>query len=516
MKVTYWDHQDRIHKLCQQMWSERCSRWCVVAPCGAGKTRMICRIIAGAVSRGLKVAIYSCRIQNTQQLMDMLDDAGIQYGTVAAAYRGKRDITAPVQVCQLQTVVRASGAIPNADIVIVDEAHQQVSRSARFMFDLHERAGCKAIIGYTATPVNLAGAYNKILPGPTFAELLECKAHLPARVFVPDVPRAVHDNDTSVLKVQSSGELSSRIDAQINNYEEIHGRVYDKWRELNPDALPAVLFAPDVQAARGYVNKFAAKGVRTASIDSNSVVICRKDFRGVDIYKASPEARQDVIEGSKDGTFKIVHNRFILRESVNMPWLFHAIICSTMTGLSTYLQSVGRVLRYWPHYDHVIIQDHSGSFDRHGMPNEDRLWALGATNNSMHQEYKKRRKPPAEVSSCIKCGRESMTGSVCLSCKEPLRTGVRMVRERDGSLVEVTIKAKKKRAESFERILRNTLYQFKHSQKGQGTVQQAYAIAKKKASLKGLKQFDTGDVHFPSRTSDQKRSVKDYYKGRKI
>ena len=516
MTVTYWRHQERIHKLCQQMWSERCSRWCVVAPCGAGKTRMICRIIAGAVSRGLSVAIYSCRIQNTQQLMEMLDDAGIQYGTVAAAFPTSRNIAAPVQVCQLQTVVRQSGAIPAADIVIVDEAHQQVSASAKFMYDLHERNGCKAIIGYTATPVNLAGVYNKILPGPTFQELLDCKAHLPARVFVPDVPRSVHEDDKSVLKIQSSGELSSRIDAQINNYETIHGRVYEKWKELNPDALPAVLFAPDVKAATGYVYKFAEKGVRTASIDSNRVLMCRKDFSGVDEYKSSPEVRREVIEGSKDGSFKIIHNRFILRESVDMPWLFHAIICSTMTGLSTYLQSVGRVLRYWPHYDHVIIQDHSGSFDRHGMPNEDRMWALGATNNSMQKQYKKKRKPASEVVSCIKCGRQSMTGKICLSCKEPLRQGVRMVRETDGSLVEVTCKAKVRKGESFESILRSTLYKFKHSQKGQGTIQQAYAIAKKKAALKGVKQYDMGDVNFPSRKSDQKRSVKDYYKARKI
>lgn len=497
------------------MWAERCSRWCVVAPCGAGKTYMMKRIIEGAVSRGMTVAIYSCRIQNTLQLMETLEDAGIQYGTVAAAFKSRRDITAPVQVCQLQTVVRSSGALPSADIVIVDEAHQQVSKSARFIFDLHERNGCKAIIGYTATPVNLAGTYNKILPGPTFQELLDCKAHLPARVFVPDVPRCVYENDRNVLKVQSSGEISSQIDAAINNYQTIHGRVYDKWKELNPEAKPAVLFAPDVRAAIGYVYKFGNKGVRTAAISSEKVVICRKDFSGVDEYKSTPEARQEVIEGSRNGDIKIVHNRFILRESVDMPWLFHCIICSTMTGLSTYLQSVGRVLRYWPHYDHVVIQDHSGSYDRHGMPNEDRYWALGATNNSMQQQYKQKKQPKSEIVSCVKCGRQSMSGKVCLSCKEPLRKGVRLVREDDGSLVEVTAQPKKSR-DSFERILRDTLYSFKKSSKGRGTIHQAYCVAKAKARNKGITKFDVGDVNFPERKSDQKRSVKDYYSKRKI
>ena len=519
--TTYWPHQERIHSLCQAQWAKRCKRWCVVAPCGAGKTLMMRRIIEGAVASGLRVAIYSCRIQNTKQLMEVLEKAGIEYGGVAAAFASKKRIEASVQVCQLQTVASRSGAVPEADIVIIDEAHQQTSNQAKEIVAAHEKAGCRAVIGYTATPVNLGGMYDEILPGPKFGELLECKAHLPAKVFIPEIPACVAKNDRDVMKIQGSGEISAAIDAKINNLESIYGSVYNEWRRLNPEGLPAVLFAPDVKSAVGYVHKFRQKGVCTASVDGQRVVVCRPDMSGVDEYDSSIQARQDVIEGSKDGTYKIVHNRFVLRESVDMPWLYQAIICSTMGGLSTYLQSVGRVLRYWPHYDHVIIQDHSGSTDRHGFPFEDREWELGDTNNSMQTKLRNKRKGTpgdgAEPIVCPRCGAARNGGGKCFECGHMHVRSVRLVRELDGKLIEkkvgrLTKPAKKKDSDYF---LRQTLYQFKNSS-GSGTIKQAYHVAQKKARIEGVREFAPRGVNLPKQEEDWSKLVKDYYRERRI
>ena len=524
MNQSYWPHQDRIHQACQQLWVRGCYRWCVVAPCGAGKTLMMRRIIEGAIKNNLKVAVYSVRIQNTKQLMDMLGDANIRYGGIASAFKSKKDFFARVQVCQLQTVASRGGAVFDADIVIVDEAHQMVSKQAKDVFAAHKQAGCRAIIGYTATPVGLEGLYDELVQGPTFAELIDCKAHLPAKVFVPEIPACVARNDREVMKIQSSGEISAAIDARINAIESIHGRVYDEWRRLNPDALPAVLFAPDVASATGYVYKFMEKGVRTASIDGTRVVMCRKDFSGVDEYDSTVDARQEVIEGSKDGTFKIVHNRFVLRESVNMPWLYHCIICSTMAGLSTYLQSVGRVLRFCSDYDHVIIQDHSGSTDRHDFPFVDREWELGCTNNSMQKKLKAKRQQAKgnglEPIICPRCGAARSGGGICYECGNKHTRSVRMVRELDGTLSERKVGrlTKHKRRKRFDDILRQKLYAFRNG-KGNGTVQLAYRQAERQARIEGvkvLKPHEVSGVILPTRQSEWKRTVKTFYEGKRI
>ena len=116
MSISYWPHQDRIHKACVEYAVSRkgkIAKWCVVAPCGAGKTLMMLRIILGALAKGKRICLYSCRIQNTKQLMDMLEEAGVDYGAVAASFRRYQNLGAMVQVCQLQTVASKSGAVPD-------------------------------------------------------------------------------------------------------------------------------------------------------------------------------------------------------------------------------------------------------------------------------------------------------------------------------------------------------------------------------------------------------------------
>ena len=517
-----WKHQDRIHDDCRTLAKKGVKSWVVNSPCGSGKTFMMTRIILGLIANGLRVAIYSVRIQNTFQIMQSLEKAGIKYGVVAASFPGSKDPNAMVQVCSLQTVSRRSGAIPEADYVIIDEAHQQTSKQAEEIFGAYDKGGATRI-GYTATPVGCGSLYNSVIQPPKFGELIACNAHLPARVFVPESPACVVKDDRSSLKTNSNGDISSKLDAAINAVTSVYGNVYKEWKRLNPEALPAVLFAPDVKSSIGYVHRFRQQGVRCASIDGERVVMCRADFSGVDEYDSTVDARQEVIEGSKDGTFKIVCNRFVLRESVDMPWLYHCIVCSTMTGLSTYLQSVGRVLRYWPHYDHVIIQDHSGSTDLHGFPFEDREWTLGDTNRTMAKKLRQQRQKASgtgdEPIVCPKCSAARLSGGKCWSCGHMHSRSVRLIRELDGTLTERKvgrINKQKKSKKDFESILRSMLYRFKNSSSGTGTVRQAYALAERQARINGVDPYKVHNVHLPREAGDWNKSVKDYYKGKRI
>jgi superfamily II DNA or RNA helicase len=203
--VIYWPHQDRLHEGCLDAYGKKIKKVIVPAACGGGKTAMMMRVIEGAVEKGFRVAVYSCRIQNTGQLIEQIEKRGIWYGVIAAAFKGRKDIKAPVQICQMQTVFARKKVFAEADIVLVDEAHQQMSDSALWVLNEHEKKGCLFFIGYTATPVGWKQWYEHLIEPPTYKELLECKAHLPCKVFAPETPEAVLGGR---LKIQSNGEIS--------------------------------------------------------------------------------------------------------------------------------------------------------------------------------------------------------------------------------------------------------------------------------------------------------------------
>lgn len=425
---------------------------------------MMMRRLLAASERGLNAFLYTHRVFLTKQTIEAFDEAGLQFGVIAAGFKDRFEPTAKIQICSLDTVYSRMDSwkndMPIADLVIVDEAHSQCAATAQTVFGLHRAQGAK-VIGFTATPVGLGDmGYEHLVNAGTYSEMLECKAHLPLECFGPDRP------DLSQLKAMKSGEFSSEDDKRINRVPTIIGRVYEYWQKLNPLQLPAIGFAPGVPESKWFVDEFRQRGVACAHIDSERVVLVERGACGTlqtHEYATDDESRQAVIVGSKNGTFKIVWNRFVLREAIDMPWLYHAILATSMGGLSTYLQSVGRPMRYWADYDFVCLQDHGGNLDRHGMPNVDREWSLGCTNTTMHRdEVKKREKTKgdeAEPICCPKCSAYRAGGAECWSCGYMHQRSVRMVRQLDGELKkQIGRTVKYKTPKTFDDYLRSAAY----------------------------------------------------------
>lgn len=509
--MTPWPHQTLAHDACRDLYGDR-SSWAVFAPCGAGKSYMMTRIAVPAAQRGKRVAIYSPRVMLTTQLERQFSELGVDFGVNAAGFHPNPD--APIQICSLQTIYSRLGnfkhPFPSADIVIVDEAHQQTSTMAQQVFEKHQST-CEARIGFTATPVNLGDLYEEIVSTATYQALRDCKAHLPVVCYGPDRP------DLSKLKTNSFGEFSRSDDSRINGVPSIVGRVYEYWMKLNPNALPAIGFAPGVEHSKGFVHKFQQRGVPCAHIDAERTLLVQPNANGMLIaseYPTTSSTREEVLQGSKEGRYKIVWNRFVLREAVDMPWLYHAISATSMGGLSTYLQSLGRVMRYWPAYDEVIIQDHGGNIDRHGMPDMDRDWTLGCTNKSMHKQEQARRQKTkgdnAEPICCPRCNNYRTHGPQCPHCGHLHKRSVRLVRELDGRLVKkIGRDVKYKPPKTFDDYFRSALYGgYSKCQ----TVKQAYKVAKIRAEKDGVKLNPAGTVFVPP-TGDARwhRSIRDVY-----
>lgn len=513
--ISYWPHQNHAHEECRRLFASGTKAWCLVAPCGAGKSVMMRRIAVPAAEKGLRVNLYTHRIMLTRQTIEGFEKAGVEFGVVASGFEKYENPNAKIQICSLDTVYARLGnfrfEFPFCDIAMVDEAHQQTATKATEVFKKHASTGAIRI-GFSATPVDLGDKYQQLVSAGTYSEMLDCKAHLPIECYGPDRP------DLSSLKPMASGEFSSNRDREINRVPTIIGRVYDYWQKLNPGALPGIGFAPGVAESRWFVEEFRERGVPCAHIDGERVVLVEKNPNGVLVsteYGVDDSSRQAVIDGSRDGRFKIVWNRFVLREAVDMPWLYHAIAATSMGALSTWLQSIGRVQRWWHAYSHVILQDHGGNIDRHGPPDIDREWTLGCTNNSLHKEEVKKREQAkgddAEPICCPKCCAYRLSGPTCPQCGYMHKRSVRMVRQLDGELVKkVGRTVKHKAPKNFDSYLRSAIFGCWSTGK---SVKQAYWIATQRAKAAGVPARPES-LHVPPNGSDKwHRSVREVYPG---
>ena len=513
MTIKDWPHQVRMLQGCREQVKAGKRAWVVQAACGAGKSRVMTNIIVPVAASGKRVALYSPRRALTKQLIDQLTGMGVGFGVVASGFPA--ELNRPnelIQICSLQTVAarmnKSRFVFPHAEYVIVDEAHQQVGKMADQVFAVYTATNSKRI-GFTATPVNLADDYESLVCEATYRELREVKAHLPVKCFGPDRP------DLSCLRTNNNGDFSQNDDEKVNAVAAVIGSVYDNWKKLNPKQLPAIGFATSVEASRGFVYEFAERGVACCHIDADRCLFARHVGGEVVVEEelTSEGTRAEILRGSKAGDYKIIWNRFILREAVDCPWLYHCITATSMGGLSTYLQSVGRVLRYCSDYDEVIYQDHGGCIDRHGLPNEERNWELGDTNKSLHKKEKERRTKTkgdeAEPICCPKCNSYRTHGPKCPNCGHMHKRSSRLMREADGTLVRKSGRMVKYKPEkTFDDYYRSAIYGGHHAGM---SVAQAYNIARHRARKAGVRVFKEDLYVPPDGSREWKQSVKSLF-----
>lgn len=515
--MELWPHQVRAIEQSRAMYRAGTNAWAIVAPPGAGKSRVMFSIAAPAAQAGKRVCIYSPRIAITRQLGEELAEGGSDYGIIGAGFEQQYNPSANIQICSLDTVFarmnRWDFEFPQADLVLVDEAHMMTASKARAVFDRHQKQGARRI-GFTATPVDLGGFYEALVDAGSYTELLQCKAHATIEFYGPDAP------DLSKIRTMPGGEFSEEDNRRVNSVPTIIGRVYDYWRKLNPQELPTVLFAPGVQESRFLLREFAKRGVECAHIDAERTMFARWNDSGTEIEiteeETTSDSRKEVAAGSKDGRYKIVTNRWIMREGLNWPWLRHCILATSFGSIASYLQATGRLLRYSKEYDKKVLVDHGGNLHRHGLANIDREWNLGDTAATIASAERERREKSksddAEPICCPQCCAYRMSGSSCQQCGFISRRGVRVVRQMDGTLRKVEgrdVQYKPPRPQkTFDDLYKSQLFASNilgHS------VCQAYTIAAKKAEKEGI-PVEIRHMKVPDRSSpDWRKSCREVY-----
>jgi superfamily II DNA or RNA helicase len=412
--VTPWPHQERgVSEVIQAI---KPGEWiCLTSPTGGGKSKMMEAIVRYCLANNMKVDLKVNRKMLRDQLINVFQKSGIKFGVRAAGLNHLMDPSQPVQICSTPTEnARCGGDDPSwevtdADVVLVDEAHIQCGPSyVALLKSQSDKGAC--IIGVTATPIGISQLYSKLIIAGTNSELRACKSH------VRCVVKAPFEFDLSKVGRTAIGEYDQGEVAKKIYTTAVVGRIVDEWLLNNPDQKPTLVFAPDVACSIWMAETFTKSGIPAAHIDAKQVW-----YDGELIKDPDGKHREKIIELYKQGEIPVITNRYVLREGIDLPAVYNLILATPFGSLKTYLQVVGRLIRYSPETpDHVLLTDHASSFSRHGSPNMDRDWEtiFHMTEEELLEETKKQEKKSDEDPpiTCPGCGTVRLSGS---SCPEP-------------------------------------------------------------------------------------------------
>ncbi len=467
-----WPHQEDAVRNILAAIQQGQRRICVTSPTGGGKTWIMLELARQFLRRGERVSLYTNRKMLLDQTSRVLADADVEHGVRAAGYLDERE--RDFQVSSIQTEhsrvsKKKTWALHEASLVLVDEAHLQKGDSVRQILLRHQEAGA-SYVGFTATPIGLGDLYDHLIVAGTTSQLRKCGALVFAKHYGPDEP------DMSLFKKLREGEdLSENDNKKAMKVKTIWGRVWDWFEKLNPEHKPTILFAPGVAESIWFAEQFAARGVTAAHIDGSDVWLDGK------LQKSTGSLRDDILAGSRDGSIKVLCNRFVLREGIDAPWLAHGILATIFGSLQSGLQAPGRLLRAYPGLDHVTLQDHGGNWWRHGSLNEDREWCLDWNENMAYglRADRLRKAPEKQPYRCPDCAK-IFVGPKCICGYEVKRWKPgRIVVQTDGSLKELDWQVFKPRRickKPDGPALWKTMYHRSRTVKGQRTFRQAMAL----------------------------------------
>lgn len=408
---------------------------CLYSPTGGGKTTQAVELLRWAESNGFGGIFYVNRRLLIQQTLDRITKAGLHCGVRAAEYPDLFDFGAPFQVASadterarvLNTPRWAFHDVGPGGVVVVDEAHIQRTETMRLILDNYRRAGARIVL-LTATPIGLSDWADEIVISGRLQEYRDCKA------LVPAVVKSIEQPDLSKVKRNATGEFildgkKSKIYTQT-----IVGNVIDRWKKYNPDARPTMLFAPGKPESVWFTEQFHKLGVSWAHVDATDAVVDGQR------YRLSRALWEDILAGYSDNRIKGLSCRFKLREGIDVPATYHCILATPIGSLASYIQTVGRVLRYSAETpDSVLVTDHGGSYHRLGSPNKDRDWRSWWTLpehavSNWHLEQIRDGKTPEPI-RCPQCEGEREKGITCPHCGYTHQKSQRMVVMEDGRMV---------------------------------------------------------------------------------
>jgi DNA repair protein RadD len=325
----------------------------LVSPTGSGKTTIAAEMVRSAVSRGNRVLFLAHRKELIDQCSARLDGCGVPHGVIMAGHSRFQPLE-PVQVASIPTLVRRE--LPPASLVVVDEAH-------------HARATTyeKILAGYPAAPVVGLSATPWRIDGKGLGELFEAVVvaarvrDLIAQGHLVSYSGFAYDHPSLASVDRKGADYDSHGLELVMGGRKLVGNIVGQWQR-HAGGARTVVFACTVAHSREIVERFRLAGVAAEHLDGET----------------PKEERTAILERLSTGRTRVVSNVAVLTEGWDCPAVEVCVLARPTLSVGLFLQMVGRVLRPAPGKQQARIHDHAGSILRHGLPDQDRDYALDA------------------------------------------------------------------------------------------------------------------------------------------
>jgi DNA repair protein RadD len=372
---------------------------------GAGKTTIFCDILKNAAAKGNRCIVVVRGRKLVDQASQRLIRESVEHGVIMNGHWNYRPHL-PNQVCSIDTVI-SRRLRPEADLIIIDEAHLAISDGYKKFLSQYPKA---FILAVTATPYvdkSLRHVADTVIAPITMQELIDQKYLVPFRYFSPSIPNLDNVKISSSTKDYVTDQLEMVMSAG-----NLTGKVIDHWRAI-AEGRPTICFAVNVRHSMMLAERFKSAGIAAEHCDADT----------------RDSERVRIIRDLESGRIKVVTNVGIFCTGVDIPPLGAIIMARPTKSKNLYIQQAGRGTRTFPGKDNCILLDHSGNILRHGFPTEE--WEVDLDGKPVSK------KTINEAKTCSACFAVFL-GKVCPECKTEIPIVMpKEIHETDEKLKEV-------------------------------------------------------------------------------
>lgn len=353
----------------------------LVCPTGGGKTKTFSSVVIDTLAPPyyMSTAVQVHRKELVQQISLVLAEEGIEHNLIAS----RKDILGIIKAQRRKTgkqfynpnakvtVISVDTLISRADIYAkwAETVQQWITDEAAHV--LKDNKWGKAIamfknargLGVTATPERLDrkglgshadGVFDIMIQGPPTRWMIENKYLSRYKIAIP-----VSDFNKHLVAGSDTSDYSKQAMINASNKSHIVGDVVENYLKF-AKGKQAILFATDVNTAHRMEKQFKDKGVVAKALDATT----------------ADSDRLESLISFEEKKIQVLINVDLFDEGLDVPGIECVIMARPTKSLGKYLQMVGRGLRIMDGKEFMILIDHVGNVQEHGLPCDIRNWTL--------------------------------------------------------------------------------------------------------------------------------------------